>query len=200
MLDEGRFGVTAGGHGWPWRYSVTQQVRVADDGVALELSLRNLDDAPMPAGIGIHPWYAGTVTLQMPAANVQIDNAQPLGRSTPVLDDFDLRTGRVLPRGADGTWSALSEQRLRMRASHWGFDVTQSFSLTVSHVAIARPTDFEATAVEPQTHAPDGLERLLAGVDGGMAVLPPGDELAVNFRWAVWERNDGHHAATHRMT
>jgi aldose 1-epimerase len=185
MLDEGRFFVAAGGDGWPWRYGVTQEIRVTDLGVTLELSLRNDDDAPMPAGIGIHPWYAGTVSVELPAARVQPDNAQPLGASAPVLEDFDLRAGRPLPRGADATWSVLSERRLRLRAAHWGFDVAQTFSSAVSHVTMARPIEFEATAVEPQTHAPDGLERLLAGLDGGLTLLQPGGELVVSYEWAI---------------
>jgi aldose 1-epimerase len=184
-LDEGRFMVTAGGDGWPWRYSVTQQIRVTDDGVALELSLRNLDDGLMPAGIGIHPWYAGVVSVEVPAAVVQHDNALPLGTFTPVREGFDVRTSTTLPQGADATWSALSEAQLRIRAAHWSFDLVQTFSPAVSHVTMARPNEFDATAVEPQTHAPDGLERLLAGVDGGLAVLEPGEEIAVNIRWTA---------------
>jgi aldose 1-epimerase len=184
-LDEGRFAVVAGGDGWPWQYSVTQQIRVTDDGVALDLSVRNLDDGPMPAGIGIHPWYPGAVSVEVPAALVMHDNALPLGAFAPVLEGFDVRACRTLSRGADATWSALSEPRLRVRAADWDFDVVQTFSRAVSHVAMARPVDFESTAVEPQTHAPDGLERLLSGLDGGLAVLPPGGELAITYHWSA---------------
>jgi aldose 1-epimerase len=184
-LSEGRFAVVAGGDVWPWRYSVTQQIRVTDNGVGLDLSLRNLDDGPMPAGIGIHPWYTGAVSVEVPAALVMNDNALPLAAFGPVIGGLDVRECKALPRYADATWSALSEPQLRVRAAHWSFNVIQTFSRTVSHVTMARSNDFEATAVEPQTHAPDGLERLLAGHEGGLAVLPPGDELAINCKWTV---------------
>ena len=35
----------------------------------------------------------------------------------------------------------------------------------------------DAVAVEPQTHAPDGIRRLLRGEPGGLALIPPGESL-----------------------
>jgi galactose mutarotase-like enzyme len=59
-------------------------------------------------------------------------------------------------------------------------------------VAAALPGT-DAVAVEPQTHAPDGIRRLLAGEPGGLALIAPDDtlELVVGlaFEPTAEERN-----------
>jgi hypothetical protein len=49
-------------------------------------------------------------------------------------------------------------------------------------VAVATPTSLDATAVEPQTHAPWGLRRLAAGDPDGLALLGPGEVLGLELR------------------
>ena len=49
---------------WPWRFVAEQEIRVADGALNVRISLHNLDDAPMPAGFGLHPFFpAGPDTL-----------------------------------------------------------------------------------------------------------------------------------------
>jgi hypothetical protein len=50
---------------------------------------------------------------------------------------------------------------------------------------VAAPRDPEATAVEVQSHAPDGLRRLLNGEPGALDLLPPGAELAIEMTITV---------------
>lgn len=42
---------------WPWRYRATQDITATADGVTVNLTLYNLDDTPMPAGLGLHPFF-----------------------------------------------------------------------------------------------------------------------------------------------
>jgi galactose mutarotase-like enzyme len=55
------------------------------------------------------------------------------------------------------------------------------------HVTAANASDVQAIAVEPQTHAPQGLRRLLNGEPGALAWIQPGDELelpiTIDFDW-----------------
>jgi galactose mutarotase-like enzyme len=53
-------------------------------------------------------------------------------------------------------------------------------------MTVAAPTRFivaaslagtDAVAVEPQTHAPDAIRRLVNGEPGGLALIPPGETL-----------------------
>jgi hypothetical protein len=50
---------------------------------------------------------------------------------------------------------------------------------------VATPADPDATAVEVQTHAPDGMRRLLAGDPGALRWLEPGAELRLDVSLAV---------------
>ena len=51
LIGDGAWRIEAGGGGWPWRYAVEQWIAASDRRFDLELSLTNLSDAPMPAGI-----------------------------------------------------------------------------------------------------------------------------------------------------
>lgn len=46
----------AGVAGWPWPFEAVQDIRLYRNGMQLELSLRNMGDTPMPAGLGHHPY------------------------------------------------------------------------------------------------------------------------------------------------
>jgi hypothetical protein len=52
-------------------------------------------------------------------------------------------------------------------------------------VAIATPTEPDATAVEPQTHGPDGLRRLVNGEPDALTLLGPGQALALELELHV---------------
>jgi aldose 1-epimerase len=49
---------------WPWAYRAEQRLVLHEQRLDVTLSLRNLGSTPMPAGIGLHPYFprtAGTV-------------------------------------------------------------------------------------------------------------------------------------------
>jgi hypothetical protein len=52
-------------------------------------------------------------------------------------------------------------------------------------VAGASPSGFGAVALEPETHAPDGLRRLLRGEPDGLAWLAPGRTLRMSIDIAI---------------
>jgi hypothetical protein len=48
----------------------------------------------------------------------------------------------------------------------------------------ASPTEIDAVAVEPQTHAPAGIRRLVNREPGALTLLDPGATLAMTVRIA----------------
>ena len=52
----------------------------------------------------------------------------------------------------------------------------------MTFIVAASPSTLDAIAVEPQTHAPHGLRRLLAGEPGGLTLLEPHETLSVVAR------------------
>ncbi len=46
-----------GGDEWPWRYGCEQRFRLLPDELSVEIEIENLSDAPMPAMLGLHPYF-----------------------------------------------------------------------------------------------------------------------------------------------
>lgn len=42
---------------WPWPYGATIRYDLFDDALAIDLTVRNLGAEPMPAGLGLHPFW-----------------------------------------------------------------------------------------------------------------------------------------------
>ncbi|RZJ40077.1 MAG: aldose 1-epimerase, partial [Brevundimonas sp.] len=42
---------------WPWAWTVRQTLTMDDAGLRAEIALTNRSDAPMPAGVGFHPYF-----------------------------------------------------------------------------------------------------------------------------------------------
>ena len=76
-LDESTLRIEAGGGAWPWRYEVRARFRVGPASAGLTLELRNVDDAPMPAGLRPPPWVGEALRIAGPPARVPTANTVP---------------------------------------------------------------------------------------------------------------------------
>ena len=72
VIEPGTLRVEAGGDGWPWRYTVTQRLHVDGPQLHILLELTNCSGEPMPAGIGIHPWFRRPLQVAFDADHVHI--------------------------------------------------------------------------------------------------------------------------------
>jgi aldose 1-epimerase len=88
----------------------------AVDGAALavDMTLKNTSDEPMPAGIGLHPWFAGPPLLRIPSDFAYDDNTVSSPQPAPVAGAYDLRRLRELEVGLDSTWTGLSDRRVEL--------------------------------------------------------------------------------------
>ncbi|WP_454703024.1 aldose epimerase family protein [Agrobacterium burrii] len=104
---------------WPWAFEAVQDFRLAGNVLTLGLSLGNLDERPMPAGLGWHPYFASTEQVSVDAKFrwPHGDDYLPLGQRVPVTNS---RSTKYLPtqylqdwtaaevRGADGFSSRVT--------------------------------------------------------------------------------------------
>jgi aldose 1-epimerase len=185
VVDEFTLRIEAGGGAWPWRYDVHARFRVASALCGLTLELRNLDDAPMPAGLGVHPWFVKPVQVAVPARRVFADNLTPPAQAQPVEPPFDLRRLGAMADGLDATWTDLTSDAVELAWPAYDLRATFRFSEQAAFVTAANPRDSDAVAVEPQTHAPPALRRLVGAEPGAPALLAPGEVLAVDYELAV---------------
>ncbi|MGH2380965.1 MAG: aldose 1-epimerase [Candidatus Limnocylindria bacterium] len=178
--------VTGEGDGWPWAYDVHLQHSLDARALTLSYALTNRSDAPMPAGIGLHPWFRRPVELRLPADAVYRSNSESAARPEPVSGDLDIRRRMEPALGLDATWTAMTSSVLELGWPRDGIRATlEVSSADPPLVAVATPRDVDADAVEPQTHGPDGLRRLRRGEPDAMQMLGPGASLDLVLRLTV---------------
>jgi aldose 1-epimerase len=182
----GSFRVSGGDDGWPWAYEVTLDAAVeaaGTNGAALHLRLAvtNRSDEPMPAGIGLHPWFVEPVRVRIAADRVFPGNVESPARPVAVSGPYDLREPARLGPGVDATWSDLHDPPVRLAWPSTGVTAEMALRAPTRYVCAAGAAQLGAVAVEPQTHAPQGIRRLLRGEPGGLAWLAPAESVALEI-------------------
>jgi aldose 1-epimerase len=178
--------VDGGGDGWPWTFEVSLLATVEGRTLTLAYALANRSDAPMPAGLGLHPWFRRPLELRVPASEVYAANSGSPADPEPVNDGLDLRALRAPPPGLDVTFAAVDPPVIDLAWPDAGIRATlASATGGGTFVAVATPPDIGAIAVEAQTHGPDGLRRLLQGEGDALRMLEPGAAMALELRLTV---------------
>jgi aldose 1-epimerase len=175
--EQGGYRIRAGGDGWPWSYVVTLRFDIADRTVIINQAIINTSPDAMPAGVGIHPWFRRPLRVRIRGHEVYPNNLATAARPEPVYGRLDLREPGEMAPDLDGTWTALDDPPVELR---WpGSDVSMSMRTIppTTHIVAASPHEVGAIAIEPQTHAPQGLRRLLGGEPGALTMLGPGETL-----------------------
>ena len=176
---DGGYTVRAGDDGWPWPYEAGARYAVADATVTIELRVTNLADEPMPAGIGIHPWFLRPLEVAIRAETVFRSNLATAPEPEPVSGAFDLRRLGPMADDLDGCWAGIADPAVVTRWPATGLTMTMRAGPTVPVIVAASPADVDAVAIEPETHAPQAIRRLLQGEPLGLGWLAPGDSLVL---------------------
>jgi aldose 1-epimerase len=187
QTGDSSFTTEGGGSGWPWRYRVEAQYAIAESRVSITLGLHNLSEESMPGGVGIHPWFPWPVEARLDCALTYGSNTQPFDLPVPVSGDLDVRGREALAEGVDSTWTQAGDPPVELWWPQDGIHATMRAAFAGLHVTAANATDVHAIAVEPQTHAPQGLTRLLDKQPGALAWIAPGQALllpvTIDFDW-----------------
>lgn len=175
---------------WPWPYTARQLVKLAEDGLVLELSVTNLGDSRMPAGLGFHPYFPRneqTTVRALHKGEWQNDsNCLPLVRSESSKAVDWWRGKPAASRLVDTVYCdrsgpitiAWPDRDLRL-------DIEGSPSLT--HTAIYVPNGADWFCVEPVTHPTNALN--LGLKKSGMHVLQPLEMFAVQAAFSVQQQH-----------
>lgn len=173
--------------GNPYDYAATQTFRLVPGGLDQMVEVQHLGDAPLPYGLGLHPWFLRTPGMRVQAAvhGVWLSGADPIPtRYTQALPaDWDLNAGipahgSFIDNGYGG-WQGKAhidwpEHRLRLTLTTPEPDAAASCCL------VYRPPDGPALCFEPITHPIDAFH--LEGRPG-LRMLASGASLRMALKW-----------------
>lgn len=180
--------------GWPVPLDTSVRYEVGADGLTVTHRVGNLGSAPVPFGVGVHPYLrAGdsatddSVLTLAAASTLPLTGGLPTGPAVPATGELDLRGGRPL-RGVELDHAfgdcrpAEGDTLVRHRLEGPGGGVELWADPDFGWVQVFTPDDHpgrgRAVAVEPMTCPPDALN---SGT--GLLVLAPGEQW--KGRWGL---------------
>ena len=168
---------------WPWPYRCEQRFVLDEEGLSIELELENLSVTPMPAMLGLHPYFPDPAHASMRARLPRVWRTdansllvEPI--DTPAKWAFEPRrpVGAANLDHCFANWNGLvvlewPDRHVTLRAERCSF------------LQVYTPAGRSFFCIEPQTAPPGALER---GA-GEAAVLAPGERLSMQMRLSLRE-------------
>jgi aldose 1-epimerase len=156
---------------WPWTFEVTQRLTLDSGGLSVELAIVNLDTAPMPAGLGWHPFFTPPLAIDQDARDWWPHDAAFL----PIGERRDAAEAEAPAPGRTAYLADWSKVEIRQPGSlAIAITADPAFTNLVLHWDAAG-----YACAEPVTHVADALtlaERLPS--DDAIDTLPPAGRLA----------------------
>jgi aldose 1-epimerase len=157
-----------GRDGWPFRYCTRQTYRLDGDTLVIGMSIENRENRPVPAGLGLHPFFARVADTEL-ACRTQyawLTDAEvlPLERIA-VPPEWDFSTARQVDKLAVDNGFEGWDGRAAIIWPHAGLSLEMTATPPFRNVVIYIPPDRRYFCVEPVSHVPGtiGSTHLAAG-------------------------------------
>lgn len=165
---------------WPWPYRARQTFELGAEGLVTRLSVINLGDAAMPAGLGFHPYFPrDAVTVYRGLHRGEWYNTPDCLPSS--LDEHeeavDWWQGQPVDARAVDTAYTGREGLLEIDWPSRGLGVTIAPSRELTTTVVFSPEGQDFFCVEPVSHATDAINR----APETMIWLDPGDTAEVSM-------------------
>jgi aldose 1-epimerase len=138
---------------WPWAYVANQRIALVDGGAVIDLSVTNMSDEAMPAGLGLHPYFVRgeTDTIETGALRMVVNSSDgiPVGEAP-----IDWGEKRVAALDALDTLLLDGSGRVRLRLGGFHCDMKASGAVGF-HVYVPEHEKF--FCVEPVSHRPNAF-------------------------------------------
>ena len=164
---------------WPWRYRSEQQFELEPDGLSIELMVENLSESPMPAMLGLHPYFPDAeharLEVSLPRVWLADSGALPV-EEVPTSPEWSFHSNRAvsevaLDHGFVG-WSGAAVLR-------WPDRTVTLTAPECRFLHVYTPKNRGFFCVEPQNAAPGALGR------GEAAIVAPGARARIRAHFAV---------------
>ena len=165
---------------WPWHFKSTMHFQLNADALQMEMTLTNLDERRMPAGLGWHPYFR-----HVPQAQLRYQASQRWDSDA----DFLALSARPLPAGESFAKArALREGTMTDYLSGWdgrldlslpdGDVLQMQTGPALSHLVVHRPPQGGYLCIEPVSHVANGFNLAARGVAGtGTVQLAQGESI-----------------------
>lgn len=152
---------------WPFRYRARQDFRLDAGGLAIGLAVENLEPRPVPAGLGLHPFFVrdADTTLALRATAVWLGDREVLPvERVAVPPGWSHDPSRPVVTGLDNCfdgWDGAATIAWPRRG--WRLDLRASAPFR--HAVVYTPPGRDYFCVEPVSHANGAIAatRLAAG-------------------------------------
>ncbi|MBB5517783.1 aldose epimerase family protein [Amphiplicatus metriothermophilus] len=170
----------AGPGRFPFPYEASQEIALDAQGLSIVLVLTNAGAGPMPAGLGLHPYFPRRTDtrLSFAADGLWTPHEAGGGAETPVPGGLDFARGAPLPeRGVDHSFIGFSGEAL---IETDGLALRLKSDAPILHLYAPPGADF--FCLEPVTHRPGAF---------GADILPPGARTRLSMRLSPVPRDKG---------
>jgi aldose 1-epimerase len=162
---------------WPWAFESVLSFALEDDALATAITLRNRAAEPMPAGLGLHPFFHAPDGTRYAFSyrdrwqQLETDPPAPRFGDDPIeVRDTVTREGLAACLGRWGGEGIISRPDLTIRVSS---------SANLTHLVVYRAAASAFLCLEPVSHATDGFNLHAEGQPHtGATFLAPGETLA----------------------
>lgn len=164
---------------WPWHFLATQRVRLDGAGLTLEISVTNTGAGAMPAGLGVHPYFACEPgdRLRFTAHVLWESDALLCGTAAHPLAGAESRREVVL--GDDLTTYFAGFDGVAALTRRDGSRIVVQTGAPFEHLVVHVPAGAPYACIEPVSHVADAFNLAASGVEGtGLRHLNPGETLA----------------------
>ncbi|MEZ5647531.1 MAG: aldose 1-epimerase [Alphaproteobacteria bacterium] len=176
---------------WPFAYEAQQRFQLSETSLSIHLSVRNTDRRPMPAGVGLHPFFPKTAETHLCFSAREVwetdDTILPI-RRVPISSIWDFSDERSI--GALEVDNVFTQWKGRVRLT-WpdqGMSLTMTADPIFNRLVVFTTPERDSIAIEPVSHDTDAFNRMAMGDKGtGAIVLQPGETLKGSVRF-TWER------------
>jgi aldose 1-epimerase len=163
-----------------WRGDIIYRLEQA--GLVIDLQITNRDHRPIPAGLGLHPYFLKPSGTKLTFGCTGVwppDAPEAVSQGAgPLVPGLDFRQGQDI---SDVVFDRCFEgwDRRAILSMPDGHNVTIEADETFGKLQVYDAWDYPYICVEPVTNTNDGFNRATAGVPGhAVIVLEPGRSLA----------------------
>jgi aldose 1-epimerase len=186
--DSAEFSLRSEGPG-PFRYEAHASYSLAAGALTMRLSVHNLGAAPLPFGLGLHPWIVRSASTQLKAKAERVvletKDHLPAGEA-PVAPrpEWDFVTARVLPSGWINNAFLGWDGRATILWPEQGLALDVEAEPPLSTYILYSPSDkADFFCFEPVTHPVDAHNLPGDPKANGLTILAPQEVMTVACRF-----------------